>query len=141
VTKDGADTRKNFTPNAASSPAIALASLVFPVPEGPHSSTPLGGSTPKWSYISGCTNGHSTSCTSVKDEQKSLQAATATTHLLYFFKNSVDAPDITEPHLTKESQWQNRSRDLYALWEWGTVRIRRDQRCLPRWQHAGACVR
>jgi hypothetical protein len=53
VTRDGADTRKNLTPCTASSPAIALASLVLPVPEGPQSRTPLGGSTPRCLYISG----------------------------------------------------------------------------------------
>ena len=36
---------KNVVPHSV---ATALASIVFPVPGGPYSSTPLGGSMPIW---------------------------------------------------------------------------------------------
>lgn len=39
--------------------ATAFASSVFPVPGGPCSSTPFGGSTPSLSKISGCLSGSS----------------------------------------------------------------------------------
>ena len=42
------------------SPATALASMVFPVPGGPWSSTPLGASTPSLLKSSGCLSGSST---------------------------------------------------------------------------------
>mmetsp|Transcript_18558 Transcript_18558/g.63251 ORF Transcript_18558/g.63251 Transcript_18558/m.63251 type:complete len:233 (+) Transcript_18558:289-987(+) len=40
--------------------ATALASMVFPVPGGPYSSTPRGGSMPIWRYSSWCVSGSST---------------------------------------------------------------------------------
>mmetsp|Transcript_8331 Transcript_8331/g.22548 ORF Transcript_8331/g.22548 Transcript_8331/m.22548 type:complete len:267 (+) Transcript_8331:246-1046(+) len=40
--------------------ATALASIVFPVPGGPYSRTPLGGSIPICSYKSACSRGNST---------------------------------------------------------------------------------
>ena len=45
---------------ASLSLATARASRVLPVPGGPWSSTPLGGSTPSRWKISGCRNGSST---------------------------------------------------------------------------------
>jgi hypothetical protein len=99
VTSDGADTRKNLTPNAANSPAIAFASFVLPVPDGPHNSTPLGGSTPKCVYISGWMRGHSTSCQK-EDEGRRRCRIAATMHLLYLFQHSIDAAYIAELHLT-----------------------------------------
>mmetsp|Transcript_37642 Transcript_37642/g.73747 ORF Transcript_37642/g.73747 Transcript_37642/m.73747 type:complete len:316 (+) Transcript_37642:664-1611(+) len=54
LTSSGADTWKNDTPVL---PATARARLVLPVPGGPWSSTPRGGSTPRCAYTSGCSSG------------------------------------------------------------------------------------
>lgn len=40
--------------------ATALAVRVFPVPGGPYSKTPLGGSIPNWINLSGWRRGNST---------------------------------------------------------------------------------
>ena len=51
--------------------ATAFANIVLPVPGGPYSKTPLGGSIPIWRYKSKCVNGSSTAsriscfCTSI----------------------------------------------------------------------------